>query len=187
MGLIVCFIILHNSSTRCQTAAEQYKACLTGWLQQPELSGCNLSERSCDALSSVLNSQSSCLKELDLSNNNLQDSGQLCVLLENPRCRFETLRSVTICTVYKVGNLQSAETEEVTWMSDKTNLTHCVDSNSTPNSSVFFYCCFLFTSSPLILSTCCSASVLSILTKTRLNIAKYNSISLNVNIIVFFF
>uniref|UniRef100_A0AAZ1XE87 NACHT, LRR and PYD domains-containing protein 12-like n=1 Tax=Oreochromis aureus TaxID=47969 RepID=A0AAZ1XE87_OREAU len=118
------------------------------------LTGCNLSERSCDALSSVLNSQSASLKELDLSNNDLQDSGvkllsaalqslhctletlrldrcglseiscdylaaalksnpsyprvldlsgtynnlqdsgvkQLCVLLENPRCRFETLR-----------------------------------------------------------------------------------------------
>uniref|UniRef100_A0A3B5M9W2 NACHT domain-containing protein n=1 Tax=Xiphophorus couchianus TaxID=32473 RepID=A0A3B5M9W2_9TELE len=35
------------------------------------LSGCNLSERSCKALSSVLSSQSSSLRELDLSNNNL--------------------------------------------------------------------------------------------------------------------
>ncbi|XP_039460054.1 ribonuclease inhibitor-like [Oreochromis aureus] len=59
------------------------------------LSHCDLSERSCEALSSGLSSQTSNLRQLDLSNNNnLQDSGvkQLCVLLENPRCRFETLR-----------------------------------------------------------------------------------------------
>uniref|UniRef100_A0A3P9BJ33 SPRY-associated domain-containing protein n=1 Tax=Maylandia zebra TaxID=106582 RepID=A0A3P9BJ33_9CICH len=59
-----------------------------------KLGGCNLTERSCEALSSILSSQSSKLRELDMSNNNLQDSRVklLCVGLGNPRCVLETLR-----------------------------------------------------------------------------------------------
>ncbi|XP_030260225.1 NACHT, LRR and PYD domains-containing protein 3-like [Sparus aurata] len=58
------------------------------------LSGCNLSERSCEALSSILSSQSSSLRELDLSNNNLPDSGVKLLLaeLESPNCTLDTLR-----------------------------------------------------------------------------------------------
>ncbi|XP_051816112.1 NLR family CARD domain-containing protein 3-like [Acanthochromis polyacanthus] len=80
-------------------------------LEALRLSGCNLSERSCRALSSVLSSQSSSVTELDLTNNNLQDSGveSLYAGLKSPHCKLEALRlSGCLVTVEGCASLASA-------------------------------------------------------------------------------
>ncbi|XP_066532543.1 NACHT, LRR and PYD domains-containing protein 12-like isoform X1 [Hoplias malabaricus] len=58
------------------------------------LAGCNLTKDSCETLESALHSVNSSLKELDLSNNHLQDSGVelLSDGLKSSLCKLETLR-----------------------------------------------------------------------------------------------
>ncbi|XP_060780488.1 NACHT, LRR and PYD domains-containing protein 12-like [Neoarius graeffei] len=74
------------------------------------LSDCNLTERSCSALHTVLSSESSKLTEVDLSSNHLEDSGvkQLCVGLESPNCKLEKLR-LSDCSITEEGYTALAE------------------------------------------------------------------------------
>ncbi|XP_066517836.1 ribonuclease inhibitor-like isoform X2 [Hoplias malabaricus] len=63
-------------------------------LETLRLMSCELNEESFDTVQSVLQSENSCLKNLDLSNNDLQDSGveKLCEGLKSSHCKLETLR-----------------------------------------------------------------------------------------------
>ncbi|XP_058232279.1 NACHT, LRR and PYD domains-containing protein 12-like isoform X2 [Hemibagrus wyckioides] len=73
-------------------------------LETLHLRGCNLTEESCRALFSVLSSNSSSLRELDLSENKLQDSGVklLSAGLKNPHCVLEKLR-MNFCSITDEG------------------------------------------------------------------------------------
>ncbi|XP_049333052.1 NLR family CARD domain-containing protein 3-like isoform X4 [Astyanax mexicanus] len=63
-------------------------------LQILRLALCNIGRKTCENLESVLNLENSSLKELDLSNNDLQDSGVelLSAGLKNSQCKLQILR-----------------------------------------------------------------------------------------------
>ncbi|XP_076735980.1 protein NLRC3-like isoform X1 [Maylandia zebra] len=64
------------------------------------LNSCNLSERVCQDLFSVLSSQSCSLKELDLSTNSLGDYGvkKLLAVVQSPHCKLNIL-TLSICNL----------------------------------------------------------------------------------------
>ncbi|XP_034160151.2 NACHT, LRR and PYD domains-containing protein 12 isoform X1 [Pangasianodon hypophthalmus] len=125
------FVLLNSQQELDEFDLSKYdpsEECLTRLLPVVKVSRkavlyrCNLSEESCRVLSSVLSSNSSSLRELDLSNNKLQDSGVklLSAGLENPHCTLETLElcgcnlTEKICTALSsVLSLNSSSLREL--------------------------------------------------------------------------
>ena len=65
------------------------------------LAACNLTDQQCEVVASVLQSSNSSLRELDLSNNDLQDPGVkvLSAGLNNPNCQLNILRYLEVLCI----------------------------------------------------------------------------------------
>ncbi|XP_037398430.1 NACHT, LRR and PYD domains-containing protein 3-like [Pygocentrus nattereri] len=96
------FVLLTSRENLDEFVLEKYSTSDDGLLKllpvvhasrKANLLMCHLTKKSCAALASVLSSESSRLRELDLTDNELRDSGVelLSVGLENPLCKLKKL------------------------------------------------------------------------------------------------
>ncbi|KAK3518264.1 hypothetical protein QTP70_035195 [Hemibagrus guttatus] len=72
------------------------------------LYGCGVTDEGCAALTSALRSKPSQLRELDLSFNNLGNSGvtNLSAVLENPQCKLKKLNADQVAKLQKEDGLE---------------------------------------------------------------------------------
>ncbi|XP_016396670.1 NACHT, LRR and PYD domains-containing protein 12 isoform X1 [Sinocyclocheilus rhinocerous] len=107
------FVLLNSAEDLDEFELRQYdlsEECLLRLLpvvkasRKADLRGCNLTDQICSALASALSSISSSLRELDLSDNNLQVSGVqlLSAGLKSPHCKLEILKLCN-CSIREEG------------------------------------------------------------------------------------
>ncbi|XP_066532306.1 NLR family CARD domain-containing protein 3-like isoform X3 [Hoplias malabaricus] len=116
----VAFVLLNSEEELDEFDLRKYNPSEEGFLRllpvikasrKAVLTGCNLTKDSCETLGSTLLSVNSSLKELDLSNNDMQDSGVelLSAGLKSSLCKLEALRlSGCLITVRGCSSLASA-------------------------------------------------------------------------------
>ncbi|XP_073697943.1 stonustoxin subunit beta-like [Garra rufa] len=86
-------MVMKNIGALVETTRYQATATINSVSNGVSLSGCNLSAQCCESLSSALQSSNCVLRELDLSNNDLQDSGVKIISdgLKSPNCQLQIL------------------------------------------------------------------------------------------------
>uniref|UniRef100_A0A3Q3B1C2 NACHT domain-containing protein n=1 Tax=Kryptolebias marmoratus TaxID=37003 RepID=A0A3Q3B1C2_KRYMA len=117
--------------------------------RKARLCSCHLSVSHCEVVASALNSNPSHLTQLDLSYNNLKESGvkHLCSGLESPNCRLEILRSVlqNCCRLEKCTLSEISCSALVSAL--KSNPSHLIEldlsRNNLSDSEVREFCGFL--------------------------------------------
>ncbi|XP_064175625.1 uncharacterized protein LOC135246063 isoform X1 [Anguilla rostrata] len=98
----LAFVLLMSEEVLDEFDLRTYNTSAAGYLRlvpvvrncrKAILGGCELTEKSCEIVASVLQSSNSPLRDLDLSYNNLGDSGVelLCAGLRNPNCKLQRL------------------------------------------------------------------------------------------------